>query len=206
MSRPPRVPPTVPRFFVSAGMAFLVLTLLWLQVAAWTSYPAASIAQILLDSNAEDWVQATHNAPGQLRAETQFRKVLSKTQIATPVAVVVPAHYAYGTTLFLALLLASRSKRLLRRALAGYTLLLFPQAISLVFVILYQIVREIPVELLKVAPWQLDGIAVGQLFSTVVLPTLAPVALWLWMEREFVRGFTLSGSRHLDWRKRHCCA
>jgi len=189
--------PTVPRFFVSAGIAFLLLTLLWMQVAAWTSYPAASIAQILLDSNAEEWVQTTHNAPGQLRAETQFRKVLSPTQIATPVAVVEPAHYTYGTMLFLALLLASRSQHFFKRALVGYAVLLFPQATSLVFVILYQIIQEIPVELLKVVPWQLVGIAVGQLFATVVLPTLVPVALWLWMEREFVRALARdTGASH----------
>lgn len=196
MSRPPTMAPSMPRFFARAGVAFLLLTLLWMQGSAWTSYPAASIAQIILNSNAEDWVQTTHNVPGQLTAEVKYKRRMQDQRIATPVATVEPAHYAYGTTLFLALLLASRSRHFFRRALTGYAVLLFPQAISLLFVILFQIIREVPRELLKVAPWQLDGIALGHTFSTLVLPTLAPVALWLWMERKFVHGFAVAN----DWR------
>ncbi len=147
-----------------------------------------------MDSNAEDWIESTQNKPGQLRAKTRFRKVLSEAQVVTPVAVVEPAHYAYGTTLFLALLVASRSRKLFRRGLAGYAMLLIPQALSLVFVLLYQIIRVIPSPLLGVAPWQLNGIAMGQLFGTVVLPTLAPVALWLWMDSEFLAGLVANSS------------
>jgi hypothetical protein len=187
-------PISLTRFFASTAVLFLVITLLWTQVSAWTSYPAASLAKILLDSNAETWIESTENKPGQLRATTKFRKVLSETQIVTPIAVVEPAHYTYGTTLLLALLLASRSRELLRRGLIGYLVLLVPQALSLVFVLLYQIIRVIPAPLLGVATWQLDGIAMGQLFCTVVLPTLAPVALWLWMESEFLMYLVASSS------------
>lgn len=187
-------PTSLTRFFVSAAVLFLVLTLLWTQVSAWTSYPAASIAQILLDSNAEDWIQTTQNKPGQLRAETKFRKLLSQTHETTPIAAVEPAHFAYGTTLFLALLLASRSRNVLKRGIVGYIVLLFPQALSLVFVLLSQIVQEIPAPLLGVARWQLYGITMGQLFGTVVLPTLAPVALWLWMESEFFTSLVAGSS------------
>lgn len=187
-------PTSLTRFFASTAVLFLVLTLLWTQVSAWTSYPAATLAQLLLDSNAEDWVESTRNTPGQLKATTKFRKVLSETLVSTPIAIVEPAHYAYGTTLFLALLLASHSRQLFRRSLSGYALLLIPQAFSLVFVLLYQIIREIPAPLLGLAPWQLDGIAMGQLFGTVVLPTLAPVALWLWMDSEFLAGLVANSS------------
>lgn len=172
-------------FFICACAWFVVLTVGWMQVARWTSYPAASVAQIVLDSNALDWVESTQNEPGQLKARTKFKRALPGNLVSTPVAVVEPAHYAYGTTLFLALLLAARSKRFVWWAMAGYVLLLIPQGFSLIFVLLSQIVREVPLQLLGISVWRADAIMVCNVFGTIVLPTLAPVILWLRLEMVF---------------------
>ena len=174
-------------FFASTSALFLSLTIAWTQVAAWTSYPVARIAQVVLDSNAPDWVEVTQITPQQLRARTKFRQALPDGRVSTPIAGVDPAHYAYGISLFLALLIASRSQRLVRRATAGYCILLIPQAFSLILVLLGQIVREVPLEILGISVWQADAIMVGNMFGMIVLPTLAPVVLWLWFEGAFFR-------------------
>jgi len=190
-------PISLTRFFASTAVLFLVLTLLWTQVSAWTSYPAASLAQLLLDSNAESWIESTHNKLGELKAKTKFRIVQSPNKVVIPGVALEPASFANGTALFLALLLGSRSRKLFRRGLIGYMVLLVPHAISLVFALLYRITLRIPVPLLNVSHWQLDGIWITHLFSATILPTLAPVALWFWMEREFLK--TLIAGNSQSW-------
>ena len=180
-------PVTLAGFFARASLWFVLLALGWMQIAAWTSYPAARMAQIVLDSNALDWVQATQNVPGQLKAQTTFRQMLPGNRVSTPIAVVEPAHAAYGTALFFALLLASRTKRFVRRAVGGYAVLLFPQAFSLIFILLGQIVTEVPIQALGIGVWQADAIMVCNVFGGIILPTLAPVVLWLWLESAFVQ-------------------
>lgn len=173
-------------FLVRTGVLFLGLTLLWIPVSDWTSYAAGTVAQVLLDSQADNWIESTRNEPGALKAKLRFSHILADQRVATPIANVKPAHYAYGTSLLLALLLASRSPKFWRRASLGALVLLLPQALSLVSVILYQIIRAVPLALLKVSPFQLDAIALGQLFGTLVLPTLAPVMVWAWLDRESI--------------------
>lgn len=181
---------TLTRFFGRTALCFLVLMVVWMQVSKWTSYPAASLAQIVLDSQAEAWVESTQNLPGLLRVKTKFRTVLSGKQVAVPIAVVEPAHYAFGTILFFSLLFASRSRNFIGRAISGYGILLIPQAFSLLFVLLGQIYRGVPIETLGIAPWQGDAIMLNNALGMMALPTLAPVALWLWLEQDFFLSLT----------------
>lgn len=185
-------------FFASAVAWFLALTLIWLQVNAWTSYPVAGIAHIALEHGARNWVRKTQKAPGRLEAETRIVVAVPgqgrERAQAELIVDVDPSHYAYGLPLFLALLLASRSRHLLRKALAGYVLLLFPQAVSLLFEILSQImVAGRSSGSLEIASWQMEGIALGYQFGSLLLPTLAPTALWLWFEREFFSAVIVAG-------------
>ena len=183
--------PSVQRFALEACAWFVFFMLLWSQVSAWTSYPAAAVAQVVLDSQVYGWVESTQNVPGKLSARTRFRMQLPDERLSTPIAVVEPAHYAYGTILFLALLLASRSRKLFRRAIMGYGVLCLPQAISLVLVLLGQILRAVPIPLLSVSWWQVDAIVVGNMFGMLILPTLAPVALWLCFEWDYFAAITM---------------
>ena len=159
--------------------------LAWSQVSAWISYPAAALAQVVIDSQVYGWVESTVNVPGKLTAVTRFRKRLPDDRMSTPIANVEPAHYTYGTNLFLALLLASRGQKLVRKAAWGCVILLLPQGLSLVLVLLTQILREVPIRLLSITWWQADVIIAGNMFGMLILPTLAPVALWLWFEWKF---------------------
>ena len=185
-------------FFLAAIAWFLVATLGWMQVSAWTSYPSAAIAHILLGNGAKDWVRTIHKTPGQLQVETRVEVSLPENAQGQGKADLVveadPARYAYGLPLFLALLLASRSRNFIRRALAGYFILLIPQTFSLVFDVLKQIlVAAGHPESLGIASWQMEAIALGYQFGSLLLPTLAPIALWFWLDRAFFAAVIVEG-------------
>ncbi len=83
---------------------------------------------------------------------------------------------------------------LLRRALAGYVILLIPQAFSMTLDILKQIVAAGgSAELLRISQWQMEAIALCYQFGSLLLPVLAPVALWLWFDRAFFAAVIVDG-------------
>lgn len=185
-------------FFATALVAFLVLTLLWMQVSAWTSWPAGKIAATTLEVAAPRWIRSAEIQPGRLYVETRIEvKIPGQSRekgIAELVTEVNPAHYAYGLPMFLALLIASRSKRFFRNALIGYCLLQFTQAFSLVFGVLKQIVQLTGgAGELQVPQWQLEAIVLCYQFGALLLPALAPVLIWLWLEKSFFAAVVVDG-------------
>jgi hypothetical protein len=105
-----------------------------------------------------------------------------------------PARYAYGLPLFLALLLAARTPRLALKAAAGYAVLLVPQTFSLSFSVLKQIlVAGGSPAALAVAQWQMEAIALAYQFGSLLLPTLAPIVLWLCFDRAFFTAVVVAG-------------
>ncbi len=191
-------PATVWGFFFAALAWFLALTLLWMQVSAWTSYPAGGLAHIVLGNGAAQWVRAVHKEPGRIEVDTRVVVPAAaqgnRQAVAELIAEVETARYAYGLPLFLALLFAARGRQIVRRALLGYAILLVPQAFSLVFSILKQvIVAGGSPAALGVAAWQMEGIALGYQFGSLLLPTLAPVLLWLWFDRAFFSSIVVEG-------------
>jgi len=136
--------------------------------------------------------------PGHLEVDTRISVALDPAQRAQGSAELVadadPAHYAYGLPLFFALWLATRGRHVFRKMLLGYVLLLLPQTFSLVLEILRQImvVGGSP-GALHIAQWQMEAIAMGYQVGSLLLPTLAPVGLWLWLERSFFAAVLLEG-------------
>jgi hypothetical protein len=43
-----------------------------------------------------------------------------------------------------------------------------------------------------VDPWQLEAIVYGYQVGVLVLPTLAPILVWLWLDQQFFRSFFMS--------------
>jgi hypothetical protein len=135
-------PATVWGFFFAALAWFLALTLLWMQVSAWTSYPAGGLAHIVLGNGAAQWVRAVHKEPGRIEVDTRVVVPAAaqgnRQAVAELIAEVETARYAYGLPLFLALLFAARLGRSCAGR-AGYAILL-AQAFSLVFSVLKQVI------------------------------------------------------------------
>ena len=54
---------------------------------------------------------------------------------------------------------------------------------------------QLNVRFLRIAQWQLEAIVYGYQIGSLVVPTLAPIVLWLWMSRQFVVDVVMRGWR-----------
>ncbi len=164
--------------------------MLWTQISPWTSYPVGVISSVALEQGAPMWVREVRLKPGVMDVDTR---------VAIPVPAaggrraevtidVNPARYAYGLPIFLALLLAARGPGRLMRGVVGYLVLLPAQAFSLSMYALMQLVlaAQVNARLLRIAPWQLELLVYGYQVGSLVVPTLAPILVWLWLDRQFV--------------------
>jgi hypothetical protein len=191
-------PTSLLRFFAEAVACFLVLVALWTQVAPWLSYPAGWLAHFALETWASDWVRRVDRTPEIVTVETRIAITVPGMDRRRGTAELVvearPARYGYGLPLFLALLIAARTKRFAVHAVAGYFVLLLPQAFALTMTLLRDIVAGSGgAARLAVAQWQVEAIAFGYQIGTLVLPTLVPIVLWLWFDRAFFAAVVVDG-------------
>lgn len=186
--------------FVLSAFGWLVaLTLLWSQVGAWTSYPVGVLSQIALDRGAPTWVRQVHLTPGSMDVDTVIEVPVEGGRHGELIIEASPMRYAYGLPIFLALLLAARGKGRAVRAAVGYALLLPVQAFSLTFYVLMQLMlaTQFNMNTLWISQWQMELIVYAYQLGSLVLPTLAPILLWLWMDRAFVNDVLIHGWRRL---------
>lgn len=177
-------------FVIGLFIGVVVLTLAWTRVSPWTSYPAGMVAGVALERTAPGWVREARLAPGRLEVDTSVAIATPQTG-NQPVEITLesdPGRYAYGLPIFLALLLAARGPGRTVRALAGYALLLPLQAFSLCMQLLMQLLltAQFDVRTLRVAQWQMEALVYGYQLGSLVVPTLAPILVWLWLDRAFV--------------------
>lgn len=186
-------------FFIAALAWMVVLTLAWSKVSPWTSWPVGALSGFALEQGAPMWVRSVHHTPGKIEVDTTIEKALpgAAGRVAELTVEADPGRYAYGLPIFLALLLAARSRGLAARALAGYLLLLPAQAFSLSMLVLMQMVlyAQTSTRLLRVSQWQMDAIVYGYQVGSLVVPTLAPIMVWLWLDRRFFNEVVVRGWR-----------
>ena len=192
-----RRPSTLAVFVLSALGWMVALTLLWTQVSRWTSYPVGALAHIALEQGAPMWVRSVQHSPGSMEVETAIAVPVpeSGNRLAEITIDANPGRYAYGLPIFIALLLAARGPKRLSRALGGYALLLPVQAFSLTMYVLMQLVlyAQVSARVLRAAQWQVEAIVYGYQVGSLVLPTLAPILLWLWLDRQLFTGVVVRG-------------
>lgn len=186
-------------FVLSAFGWILALTAAWSVVSAWTSYPVGVLSHIALEQGAPMWVRQVHLSPGAMEVDTAISVPVPQAggrrgEVSIEVS---PARYAYGLPIFLALVLAARGKGRWVRVLGGYVLLLPFQAFSLTMSALMQMVQsaQTDIRLLRIDQWQMEAIIYGYQWGSLVVPTLAPILLWLWMDRPFVSDVLVRGWR-----------
>lgn len=192
-----RRPSALTIFVLSAFGWIVVLTALWSQVSAWTSYPVGVLSHMALEQGAPMWVRQVHLSPGNMAVDTAISVPVPEAggrrgEITIEAS---PARYAYGLPIFLALVLAARGKGRFGRAMAGYVLLLPFQAVSLTMYSLMQMMlaAQLNLRALRIAQWQMEAIVYGYQVGSLVLPTLVPILLWLWMDRRFVNDVLVRG-------------
>lgn len=186
-------------FVLSAFGWIVALTAAWSAVSAWTSYPVGVLSHMALEQGAPMWVRQVRLSPGTMEVDTALSVPVAQAQGRRgEVSIEMrPAHYAYGLPIFLALVFAARGKGRWSRAVGGYVLLLPFQAFSLTMSALMQMVlaAQTDIRLLRIDPWQMEAIIYGYQWGSLVVPTLAPIVLWLWMDRQFVRDVLVRGWR-----------
>lgn len=185
----------MPVFVATMFVWLAVLIAVWVYVKPWTSWPVGAMAGVVLEAGASDWVRET-------KMPSHFLEVVTRIDVPVPNSggrraemelEVDPARYAYGLPIFLALLLAARQRRMALKALAGYVLLLPFQVFTLVFFVLQEIIVATQIDLahLRVSAWQVEGIVYGFQLGTLIVPTLVPVLLWLWLDKDFFQNVVL---------------
>lgn len=194
-----RRPSALTIFVLSAFGWIVVLTLAWSQVSAWTSYPVGVLSHIALEQGAPMWVRQVHLKPGAMEVDTAIEVPVAQAggQRGEITIEASPGRYAYGLPIFLALLLAARGKGRVVRAVAGYALLLPFQALSLTMYSLMQMLlaAQLNLRALRISQWQMEAIVYGYQVGALVLPTLVPILLWLWLDRRFVNDVLVRGWR-----------
>lgn len=185
----PVVRPTRPlwKFGSRAAVLITLCAVAWSFVAQWVSYPAALLAEWAIEAGAPMWAHSAQITAGQLEVQTTIQ-VLVPNSGGRRAEIVVegdPARYAYGLPLLFGLLLATRLGGWWR-FVAGYALLLPAQAWSLVGSVLMQIVFAAQGDraALSASAWQLDAITYFYQLGALVVPTVVPVLIWVWLDRK----------------------
>lgn len=193
----------VTRFALFAFAGFVVLMLAWVRLSPWLSYPVAVLSHTVLEQSAPMWMRAIEKQPGKITVDTSVEIVVPNTggRRAEILLEANPGRYAFGLPILGALLFAAwmvrRAPGRLWRMGLGYVLLLPFQSFSLVMFLLMELLNasQFNIRTLRIEQWQLEAIVYGYQFGALVVPTLAPVLLWLLIDRKF-----FSEIAH-DWKK-----
>lgn len=191
-SRNHKATPSAWAFFGWAIAWFVVLTVIWLQLAAWAAYPATWVARAALAVGAPQWAQKVSHQPGVLTVDTPFAAVSaagpSGRPVVKPISVdMETAALTYGMPLLLALFITAGRSGWQLRVLPAMGVLWVAQGLCMALAVLGRITKVVGnAQTLGVEPWQVDALNVMYFQSMVLMPTLAPVMIWLWLDWPFM--------------------
>lgn len=202
-------PSPLARFFLAAAAALVLLTLAWRPVSGYAAAPSAWLAAATMRTLFPEWVRSAHGGVGRLEVETRLEvrptgaqraqavaagQVIPDNAVAELVLEADPAQPGYGLPILLALLVAARGPRLFRRALLGAACLVPFQAYCLVTELLKQAaITSGAAAQAGFAAWQVNLIAYAYQLGALLVPTLAPILLWAWLDRRFFAAIVIEG-------------
>lgn len=181
------------RFLLVSIAALLVLMLPWYHLSPYLAAPVIEGAGALMRFGFH-WVEGVQREGTVGTLLTTLHVIVSQGHRSTVGELTPEANYrtfGYGVVLLWALLLGSRPQGLPVRLLIGSLALLPLQAISLCFQWLKDSVIAGGPQVLAqtgLPHWTLEVIAYGYQFGFLMLTPLAPVLLWLLLDRQFVQG------------------
>jgi len=189
---------TVSRFFLRALLWFALALAVWYLLRSAFTAPVAWLAGWTMRLFFP-WVAGAELEEGRAVLVTTLRVFQQGRGVGELAPDVNPMSYCYGTPLLAALLLAARARHALRKIAIGMVALLPFQVWGVCFAWLVQLISSTALQTqTRLGAFELNLIAAGYQLGFLILPTLAPVALWLAMDRDLVRRFlaedALSGS------------
>lgn len=175
--------------------AFVLRTFLWLPAcfAAWffasryISAAGAAVASLFVHGIAPGILSAIEHQGAELAFVTTIEVLGAPGRAAFLVPEVNPLAYTYGLALFAALMLATRSRWW--QLLAGTALLMLFAGWGIAFDFLAHVGIKLGPAIAREAGlsgWRLELIALGYQLGVLVLPGLAPIALWAAFNRAFI--------------------
>lgn len=187
-----RRPAEITRFALKVLAWFIFWTVVWYEARYLLILPthllSGLVATYLLPAWAEAVVQ--HGTILTLNTSLQVQHIAGAKpgQIALLTPAVNSMLYAYGWPLLMALITASTRRWLIAKMLMA-TLMLLPFEVA---GITFDWVKQVGIEAgaLELNPLQANLIAVGYQMFYLIFPALAPVLIWLAMERRFVATLT----------------
>lgn len=185
-------------FFLRVLLLLVPVLVLWFWLRNYVVVPVAWLAEETMSLFFSDWVQGSElNGVSQtLLTSLRIPHVSGRVAELTPEAQLL--NYCYGLPLLMALLLAAHSPSMWRKLALGALLLTPFQAWGVCFSWLMTIafhVREATHATTQFSSIQLNLIGLGYQIGVLLLPTIAPVLLWLHLDRVFVT--TLVGDQTL---------
>ena len=180
-------------FFLKAALWLPLCLALWYWKAEWFTSPAAMVSGWIMRGLFPRWVEAVEWSQRTISLVTTLRVPMvpgaKEGQYAVMVAEASPLLYSYGLPLFAALLLASGEAKRWRKLILGVLVLIPFQVWSICFDLLKQVaITAGPVVAAQTgfSPWQRECIAFGYQLGMLILPTVAPIALWLALNRQLI--------------------
>lgn len=186
--------------FLLKGALWLPLCLgLWYWQAEWFNWPTAMVSGWILHG-LFPWVESVEWSQRVIDVVTTLRMDNVPSQegrYATLVAEANPLIYSYGLPLFVALFMASGEAKRWRKLLLGVLLLIPFQTWGVCFDILKQVAitaGQGVADQADFSAWQREVIALGYQLGYLILPTLAPIVLWLMLSPQFIPMLMLEGA------------
>lgn len=184
--------------FFARTIAWLVPCLaIWFLLRTWMAVPPASLAGWAAHAIFPFWVTGSELHGTQHTLITTLAARGADGRIGDLAPEVNVLTYAYGTPLLAALLLAVRARGLWWKIPLGALALVPFQAWGVLFAWLLQIVVVSGAaihEQLRFDAWQRNFIAAGYQFGFLLMPTLAPILLWLLLDHRLVAEVMLEGA------------
>lgn len=185
--------------------SFILKVFLWLPVCYWCWYSSAEFVSIIITYLTElvinfsfpDLIfgveQIGHNLEILVKATVPTQDMRQGMVAELPIPI-NPLIYNFGLPLCIALILSSPGSLLktLFNCALSFLLLLPVQLWGICFDFMKTIFLQTPSHLINnftLQPWQLELIGISYQIGTLVLPSVAPVIIWLFLYRNFVAQF-----------------
>lgn len=175
-------------FFLRA-LLFLVPSLaVWYWLRHWVVWLPAQISGYLLESVFPFWVRG-YELNGTVLSLLSSIQVRQAGRVADLVFEADVLAYCYGLPLLAAFFLASRATRLGWKLLIGAVILVPLQVWGACFHLLMQVTAhggDIALWRTGFSTFHVNAFGLGYQIGYLLLPTLGPVLIWLWLERRFM--------------------
>jgi hypothetical protein len=185
--------PLLRAFVLKTVLWFPPCLALWYWLAEWFNGPAAWLSGWIMRQVFAAWVEGAEWSHRIISLFTNLSIDPAASSASGHGAMMVleanPLVYSYGLPMFAALVLAGGSAHKWRQMLLGWLFLIPFQAWGICFDLLKQVAIGSPQVIaarLGFDPWQREAIALAYQLGALVLPTLAPIVLWLALNRLFI--------------------